>query len=158
MLWLASLALLGVLWAGFDAYLERAYAPNRTLAVQPGQRELVLQRNRAGHYVVPGTINGQPVSFLVDTRATQVSVPAHLAPVLGLVPGAPVQVMTANGPVTVRATRIDELAFGPFRLRGVAGHLNPGYRGDEILLGMSALRHLEFTQRGNTLILRPHEG
>ena len=27
----------------------------------------------------------------------------------------------------------------------------------EILLGMSVLKHVEFTQRGDTLILRPHE-
>jgi len=27
----------------------------------------------------------------------------------------------------------------------------------EILLGMSVLKHIEFTQRGDTLILRPYE-
>jgi aspartyl protease family protein len=27
--------------------------------------------------------------------------------------------------------------------------------GDEVLLGMSVLKHLEFTQRGDTLVLRP---
>jgi predicted aspartyl protease len=27
----------------------------------------------------------------------------------------------------------------------------------EILLGMSVLQHVEFSQRGDTLILRPHE-
>lgn len=34
--------------------------------------------------------------------------------------------------------------------------LNPGMADDQVLLGMSVLKHLEFTQRGNTLILRPH--
>lgn len=158
MMILASLALLGVLWAAFDSQLQRAHDPNRNLSVQAGQSEWVLQRNRAGHYVAPGTINGQRVTFLLDTGATQVSVPAHLADALGLAPGGSARVMTANGSVTVRTTVIDELGLGPFRMRQVAGHLNPGFRGDEILLGMSALRHLEFTQRGDTLILRPHGG
>lgn len=157
MSWLASIALLGVLWLAFDGYLDRVNNPNRNLSVQPGQTELVLKRNRAGHYVAPGTINGQPVTFLVDTGATQVSVPAHLADTLGLAAGAPAQVITANGAVTVRATNIGELGLGPFLVRNVPGHLNPGFRQDEILLGMSLLRHLEFTQRGDTLILRPHE-
>ncbi|MDX5446111.1 MAG: TIGR02281 family clan AA aspartic protease [Zoogloeaceae bacterium] len=156
MIWLASLALLGVLWVAFDGYLERSWNPNRNLSVQPGQTELVLKRNRAGHYVAPGTINGREVVFLLDTGATQVSVPAHLATTLGLAAGAPARVITANGEVTVRTTLIDELGLGPFRVRKVAGHLNPGLRNDEILLGMSVLRQLEFTQRGDTLILRPH--
>ena len=158
MIVLAWLAALGLLWLGFDGWLERAHNPNRNLVVEEGARELVLQRNRAGHYVAPGTINGQAVTFLVDTGATQVSVPAHLGETLGLAAGTPQRVSTANGLVTVRATRIDELGLGPFRIANVPGHLNPGYRGDEILLGMSVLSQLEFTQRGGTLVLRPLSG
>lgn len=158
MIILAWLSLLGVLWLGFENVLERQENPNRNLMVMPGTSELVLKRNRAGHYVAPGTINGQPVVFLLDTGATQVSVPAHLGPQLGLSPGAPMQVQTANGAVTVRATQIDELGLGPFRIANVRSHLNPGFRSDQILLGMSVLRQLEFTQRGDTLTLRAHGG
>lgn len=158
MIILAWLSALGLLWFVFEDVLERRENPNRNLTVQSGANELVLKRNRAGHYVAPGTINGQPVVFLLDTGATQVSVPAHLGPQLGLTPGAPMQVMTANGSVTVRATVIDELGLGPFRIANVSSHLNPGYRSDQILLGMSVLRQLEFTQRGDTLTLRPHGG
>lgn len=155
MLLAAALALLAVLWLFFEDALERRENPNRNLTVQTGADEWVLKRNRAGHYVAPGTINGQPVVFLLDTGATQVSVPAHLGPELGLSPGAPMQVMTANGVVTVRATTIDELGLGPFRVSNVRGHLNPGFRDNQILLGMSVLKQLEFTQRGDVLILRP---
>ena len=52
-----------------------------------GLRTVVLQRNPMHHYVTSGFINGQPVTLLVDTGATTVSVPQHLAPVLGLQPG-----------------------------------------------------------------------
>ena len=157
MSWLAALAILGLLWLFFSEQLERRYNPNRDLAVMPGgSGELVLQRNRMGHYVAPGTINGQPVVFLLDTGATQVSVPAHLGPALGLSPGAAAQVITANGAVTVRTTTIAELGLGPFLARNVRSHLNPGMRDDQVLLGMSVLKHLEFHQRGDTLILRAH--
>lgn len=156
MSWLAALALLGLLWLYFDGELDRRDNPNRGLVAAPGSSaELVLKRNRAGHYVAPGTINGQPVTFLLDTGASQVSVPARLGADLGLQPGAAAQVVTANGTVTVRLTTIAELGLGPFVARQVRGHLNPGMSAhDEILLGMSVLKHLEFTQRGDSLILR----
>ncbi|MDP2253773.1 MAG: retroviral-like aspartic protease family protein, partial [Thiobacillus sp.] len=73
---------------------------------------------------------------------------------LGLKAGAPMPAITANGTVMTRATRIDALAFGPFEIAGVHASLNPGMGGDQVLLGMSVLKHLEFTQRGDTLILR----
>lgn len=149
----ASLVLLGTLYLYFDNTLEARNHPNRQLQVAPGG-ELVLKRSRDGHYVFPGTINGRPVNFLLDTGATLVSVPAHLAGELGLKAGAHQQSITANGTVATRATRVDVLAFGPFGLRGVPASLNPGMAGDQVLLGMSVLKHLEFTQRGDTLILR----
>jgi len=115
---------------------------------------VVLKRSYDGHYIFPGTINGRPVSFLLDTGATLVSVPAHRAEELGLAAGAHQQSVTANGTVVTRATRVEALAFGPFVMRGVPASLNPGMAGDQVLLGMSVLKHLEFTQRGDTLILR----
>jgi aspartyl protease family protein len=150
----ASVALLGTLYAYFDHRLDASNHPNRQLQVA-ADGELVLKRSRDGHYVFPGTINGRPVTFLLDTGATLVSVPAHLGHALGLEAGAPMRAVTANGTVSTRATRVDALAFGPFEVRGVAASLNPGMAGDEVLLGMSVLKHLEFTQRGDTLRLRP---
>lgn len=152
----AWLLILGLLYVLFDDYLDRQYHPNRSLSSQghAGMAELALKRNRAGHYVLPGLINGRPVSLIVDTGATTVAVPAHLGSALGLIPGASQRALTANGAVMVRATRIAELGIGPFRLRDVRADLNPGMESDQVLLGMSALRQMEFTQRGNTLILR----
>ena len=152
----AWLLVLGLLYVLFDDVLDRQNNPNRNLKVQSEAHtaELTIQRNRAGHYVLPGVINGRPVNLMVDTGATTVAIPAHLGPALGLAPGASQQAMTANGEVRVRATLIAELGIGPFRLREVRANLNPGMAGDQVLLGMSALRQMEFTQRGNTLILR----
>ena len=149
----ASLLVLGMFYLYFENSLQARTHPNRALQIAPGS-ELVLKRSHDGHYVFPGTINGEPVTFLLDTGATLVSVPAHLGVELGLKPGARQQAITANGTVTTRATRIDALAFGPFEIRAVPASLNPGMRDSQVLLGMSVLKHLEFTQRGDTLILR----
>ncbi len=153
MAWVASLLVLGMFYLYFDSSLQARNDPNRDLKVGPGA-ELVLKRSGDGHYVFPGTINGRPVRFLLDTGATLVSVPAHLAADLGLRAGGTQYSVTANGTVPARATRLDSLAFGPFDLRDVPASLIPGMAGDQILLGMNVLKHLEFTQRGDTLILR----
>lgn len=153
----ASLLVLGLFYLYFENGLQARNNPNRQLQVAPGA-ELVLKRSGNGHYIFPGTINGRPVTFLLDTGATLVSIPAHLAGELGLAAGAPQRSITANGTVATHATRVDVLAFGPFALRGIAASLNPGMAGDQILLGMSVLKHLEFTQRGDTLMLRPLGG
>jgi aspartyl protease family protein len=149
--WVGAFALM---WWLFDDYLDRREFPNRDLVVEQGAAdELVLRRNHVGHYLAPGTINGEPVVFLLDTGATQVSVPAHLADRLGLHAGSRGRALTANGAVEIRHTRIRELALGPFVIGNVSGHINPGMSSDQILLGMSVLGHLDFAQRDGTLIL-----
>ena len=154
MAWIASLIVLGLLTLFFNRHIEQRDNPNRQLQVAPGA-ELILKRSSNGHYIFPGTINRQPVTFLLDTGATYVSIPSHLGQRLGLKPGAWGESITANGTASVRATTLDELAFGPFTLRALPASLNPGMQDDFILLGMSVLRQLEFTQRGDTLVLRP---
>lgn len=149
----ASLLVLGMFYLYFENSLQARNNPNRGLQVAPGT-ELVLKRSADGHYLFPGTINGRRVSFLLDTGATLVSVPAHMAAELGLRAGARQQSITANGTVSTRATRLDSMAFGPFDLRDVPASINPGMADNQVLMGMSVLKHLEFSQRGDTLVLR----
>lgn len=145
-----------LLVAYFSGMLERRYNPNQTVvsSINGGIAEVQLLRNRMGHYVVDGMINGKPVTFLLDTGATVVTVGAHLANELGLQPGQRSQAQTANGIVTVANTRIDELVIGDIVLTNVDASLNPGMRTNQILLGMSALKYLELTQRGDLLIMK----
>lgn len=151
--WGVALVLLTLV---FGRWEKHQYNPNSNPDSQiiNGARQVILEENRQNHYVAGGTINGHPVTFLLDTGATDVVVPVDLAQKLRLEPGAAGMAMTANGPVQVRATRIGELSLGDIRLYNVRASINPGMRGDEILLGMSALKQVEFTQRGGTLVLR----
>ena len=119
-----------------------------------GIKEVVLQRNRQGHYVANGTINGVPVTFLLDTGATDVAIPAAIARKAGLNQGYISQAATANGIIQVYSTILDELQLGNIRLHDIKASITPSMEGETILLGMSALKQIEFTQRGSNLILR----
>jgi len=142
----------------FQDFIEGARNPNRKVQGAPGpdgSLQVVLQRNRAGHYVADGTINGRPVVFLLDTGATQVALPLAVARRLALPlrPGG--MGRTANGDVETWSTSLDEVSLGGLSARGVAATVLPGMEGDDVLLGMSYLKRFELIQRGDTLTLRP---
>jgi len=150
--WILLLALLT--WF-FNDHLERRRNPNRQLAsMDGGAPEVHLQRNRYGHYVAPGTLNGEPVEFMLDTGATDVSIPAAIADRLGLERGQPVLYHTANGTVRAWQTTVDVIQLGPLQAGPVRASINPRDSGDVVLLGMSFLKELDFSQQGNTLTLR----
>ena len=152
--WIIALALLVFL---FQDVLDQQYNPNSKPEMRltsSGQAEVILDQNRQGHYVARGMINDTPVTFLLDTGATQVSIPAHIAEQLGLIAQGSYRVQTANGTITVYKTEIAQLSLGNIFLYNVAAHINPAMKADEILLGMSALKRVDFQQTGKQLILR----
>lgn len=124
--------------------------------IEGGQVEVQLAGNAQGHFVASGRINDQPVVFLLDTGATDVAIPAGLAERLGLEKGAAVQLQTANGRTTGYRTVLQRLEIGAITLHDVRALVAPGFDSEQILLGMSALKQLEFTQRAGTLVLRQH--
>lgn len=148
---------LAVLTLFFDATLNERDNPNRkpiSSTGSDGSVSVQLQRNVQGHYVVSGSINGISSRFLLDTGATDVVLSEELAASAGLVRGMPTRAMTANGSLTVYAALVDELQIGDIVLRDVRASINPSMQGTTVLLGMSALKHIEFTQRGDLLTLR----
>lgn len=154
--WLLGLLLLALL---FNGLLEHQRNPNRSLSTavtDSGTREVVLQRNKNGHYLARGEINGLPVEFLLDTGATDVSVPEAIAHRLGLERGPPLVYGTANGTITAYLTTLSSLSLGDIVVHRVRASINPHMGDETILLGMSFLKHLEFTQRGDTLIIRQY--
>lgn len=159
MIILGWITVLGLLTVFFSDYLTRQYNPNQELAItrtNNGAAEVRLQRNRYGHYVATGTINNQPVTFLLDTGATHISVPGRIARELGLEAGMRMPVATANGQIDVYATRLDSVNLGGIELSNVRANINPYMDMDDILLGMSFLKHLNFSQQGDQLIIRQY--
>jgi aspartyl protease family protein len=158
---LAWIVVMGLLVSYFSGLLERQHNPNReveTRYLDGGVREVVLKRSRSGHYLTGGSINGQPVVFMLDTGATGIAIPEAVARRLALQRGQPLRTRTANGVATAYASRLDRVSVGDIALHDVFASIVPGLDSEQVLLGMSFLKHIEFTQRGDTLILRQYSG
>ena len=148
---------LGLLTLYFSGLLDQRHNPNQQLESSVsagGQQQVVLERNAYGHYVATGSINGQPVQFLVDTGATYLGIPAAVAQRLQLKGGVPSSSHTAGGVVRSFIIKLDSVSLGVIQRRGVTASVIPDMPGEEVLLGMSFLKDLEIVQSGNTMTLR----
>ncbi|ODS23678.1 aspartyl protease [Candidatus Endobugula sertula] len=159
MMILAWATLLILLMAFFTNWEKHSYNPNHNPDSQQTSTSntVVLQRNKYHHYVTIGKINQQTVIFLLDTGATDVVIPEKTANQLGLKKGARQYANTANGVIEVYRTKLEQLTIGNITLHKVNASINPSMvKSDSILLGMSALKDIEFTQRGEQLILKQY--
>jgi aspartyl protease family protein len=156
MLWLAALGLLAGLTWMFSALI-----PERGVVVEgrdgSGHLTVVLQRDPSGHYYGEGTINGQPVMFVVDTGATYIAVSEKLARQLGLPFGPRVTMGTAAGPARAWTTRLESVSVGSLERLNVVAAISTGL-GDEALLGMNYLKHFNLQQEGDTLVISKGAG
>jgi len=146
--------LIGLMMWAFEGLIDRRNNPNLNIATgAQGPQQVVLKRNPYGQYVAPGSINGRSVTFLVDTGADHVAVPADIADSLGLERGQAIQVITAGGVATAYRTKIERITLGGIQFQNIRGSIVPAMRDQEILLGMTFLRHVDFQKKGNELII-----
>ena len=130
--------------------------------VSPGQRisadtaRIELPRNVDGHYYLSARVNGAPVEFVVDTGASDIVLTLQDAEAAGIDLNALnffETALTANGEVKIAPVRLDEIAIGAIRDRGIRAVVNGGEM-DTSLLGMAYLqRFRSFEISGGKLIL-----
>lgn len=144
---LVWIALFGIAYMVIDAQLQ----PKVATAESGG--EIVIPRSRDGHFYVAGKINGEPVTFMVDTGASTVSVNSALAGRLGLPRGRPVAVGTAGGMTQGEEVTGQTVSLGGLAVRDVRIIVLAGMPG-EALLGQNVLRHLEVVQTAERMVLR----
>ncbi len=149
--WVAVIGLMGGLTAFYQALTHRNNGVTQTV-YEDGRTLVVLERARSGHYLAEGRINGLPVVFLIDTGATDVAIAERAARTMGLEFGPRIQVMTAAGPARAWATRLDRVSLGGLQLNNVRATITPAL-GDEVLLGMSFLKHFSLRQEGEKLVI-----
>ncbi len=117
--------------------------------------ELTIPRARDGHFYAPGMVNGKPVTFLVDTGASFVTVSQSFADYAALGAGRPTRFHTANGTIDGRIVPDIAVSVGPTSVSTVrvAVGLIGGNR-DTALLGQSYLSKFQITLNKDEMILR----
>ena len=123
----------------------------------PSVQEVQIRRNNMSMYSTVGSINGLPVSFLVDTGATQIAMNDAQARRLGIdyrIVGEPAAITTASRVERAWAVVLDSVKVGDIELRAVNAIVLEGPQPQQALLGMSFLGHLEIRNDGQLMTLR----
>jgi len=135
---------------------SRRVALGQSVVSAPGAARPVttLMADARGHFVVPGSINGTPMRFLVDTGATFVSLGAADARRARIDPtkGEPGMTQTANGVVRVWRVKLASVKLGDITLLDVDASVHEQDM-PVVLLGMSFLNRMEIRRDGASMTL-----
>jgi len=157
-----ALAWLAIFGAGFVLFTFRddlGYVAQRLKSEATGApvvegKQVRIPMAIDGHFWVEGSLNGQPVKFLVDSGATMTTIGRDTATDAGvdISTNRSQIVRTGNGMLTVATGRADSLSIGPIQRRDVGLHI--AEHEDLNVLGMNYLSTLErWGVEGRWLIL-----
>ena len=124
-----------------------------------GGSSVVIMRNGDGHFAVRSSVDGVPMTMLVDTGASLVTLTPADAATIGvdtakLEFGMPID--TANGMIRAAPIMIDRLSIGTIERHDIKALVAPPGALQESLLGMSFLDSLSgYAISGDRLVLRP---
>ncbi|MEM7041320.1 MAG: retropepsin-like aspartic protease [Pseudomonadota bacterium] len=110
-----------------------------------GLLEEVVMLDAGGHFIADVTINGMPVTFLIDTGASHTILNQQDADRLRLTGGSlrySVPFQSANGTTYAAPVTLRDVRLGQFQLYDLDAFVNQGELGIS-LLGMSFLRRFE---------------
>jgi len=110
---------------------------------------LVINSRESGHYLLDATINEKPLTFVIDTGASIVSLPRPIAFLARISCKDQISLKTANGTTSGCTAVISKLKFGPFLMENVSATIVPNL--DQPLLGMNVLKEFKIEQDGGEM-------
>ena len=143
------IVIMGAVYGG----IQHVMKPRQVTVSMTG--DMTIARARDGHFYVSGLVAGQPVTFLVDTGASLVTVSQEFADAAGLDVGTPTRFHTANGVIDGRVVADVPVSIGPAAVSGVrvaVGLVGSGR--DKALLGQSFLSRFQITMTRDEMVLR----
>ncbi len=126
--------------------IRTTVGPSAQLTVSESSIE--VPRAPDGHYYLPMLVNDEPITFLVDTGASQIVLSTRDAERVGIDPeqlnyfG---RAYTANGEVRTAPVRLRSLALGPITDNDISAWVNEGEL-HQSLLGMDYLHRFSNIQ------------
>ncbi|MBQ74311.1 MAG: TIGR02281 family clan AA aspartic protease [Gammaproteobacteria bacterium] len=114
-----------------------------------------VQMNERGQYITMGSINGRPVSFLIDTGANIVAMNSEMAKSLGidLSGGKEAASNTAGGVIRSREITLESVQVGEIIVTNVRIAVLEGKFPTEVLLGMSFLKSVKMQENAGLMVL-----
>lgn len=126
-------------WAASTEAVQQGSAPGKSV-----DKVLILKQSRDGHYYLDGSVNGKPLTFVIDTGASEVALPREVAMSAQIYCKDKIMVLTANGAASACTTVIPTLKFGQFMVKNASAHISPNL--GQPLLGMSILQQFKIEQ------------
>jgi aspartyl protease family protein len=119
-----------------------------------GRRKIAITADASGLFMSPGTVNGAPVQFVVDTGATLVGLSLADAERAGLNyrGGQPVLLSTANGVSQGWRMKLASVRVGDVELHQVDGVVSP-MGTPYVLLGNSFLSQFQMQRHNDQMTL-----
>lgn len=123
-------------------------------AAGAGKPSVTLGADPSGHFITQGAINGASVTFLVDTGASSVTLPASDARRMGIDyrKGQMTRASTANGVIPAWRVSFDTVRVGGISLNRVEGLVVEAGM-PAALLGMSFLNRTDMKREGQLMTL-----
>ena len=112
-----------------------------------------LYADQAGHFFGNLSINGASLKYVVDTGATTVALNSGDAKFakIDYEKGERITMSTANGEVSAYLVKLNTLKIGSIILNNVEATVNEGGSPPYVLLGMTALNHMDM-KRDNSIM------
>jgi aspartyl protease family protein len=123
-------------------------------AAGPGKPSVTLAADPSGHFLAQGSINGASVTFLLDTGASSVTLPASAARRMGInyKAGPMIGASTANGVIPAWRVTLNSVRVGTINLAQVEGIVVETDM-QTALLGMSFLNRMDMKREGQIMTL-----
>ena len=114
-----------------------------------------LYADQAGHFFGNLSINGASLKYVVDTGATTVALNSGDAKFakIDYEKGERINMSTANGEVSAYLVKLNTLKVGTIILNNIDATVNEGGSPTVVLLGMSALNHLDMKRENSIMTL-----
>lgn len=141
---------------------QQAYSLGSAITTSYTRRVTVEEKvfaDKRGMFEAIGTINGQPVDFLIDTGATLIAMNRKQAKQLGIryrLDGKPAGASTASGFVKGYQVKLKTVTLGKIKRHNVDAMVIDGDHPGPILLGMSFLGELKVEKAGGELKVIQH--
>ncbi len=120
-----------------------------------GSGKITITAGSDGHFTAPGSINGRPVQFMVDTGASVIGLSVSEAERVGLdyQAGQVVRMGTANGVTQGWRVRLDSVRVGDVEVSGVDAVVMPQPM-TYVLLGNSFLTRFQMRRDNGMMTLQ----